>query len=33
LRDYKVVRSADHNVLSTAPDQAAKQVLRWIDDL
>ncbi len=33
LRDYKVLRGADHNVLSTAPREAAEQVLRWIDDL
>jgi pimeloyl-ACP methyl ester carboxylesterase len=30
LRDYRVIARADHNVLGTAPDQAAKQVLRWI---
>lgn len=33
LRDYKVFPRADHNVLSTAPKEAAEQVLRWIDDL
>ncbi len=33
LRDYKVLRRADHNVLSTAPREAAEQVLRWIYDL
>jgi len=32
LRDYKVLRGADHNVLSTAPKAAAAQVLRWIED-
>jgi pimeloyl-ACP methyl ester carboxylesterase len=30
LRDYKVIARADHNVLGTAPEQAAKQVLSWI---
>jgi pimeloyl-ACP methyl ester carboxylesterase len=30
LRDYKIIRSADHNVLSTAPGEAAKQILDWI---
>jgi pimeloyl-ACP methyl ester carboxylesterase len=30
LRDYKVLRKADHNVLSTAPREAAKQVLEWM---
>jgi pimeloyl-ACP methyl ester carboxylesterase len=30
LRDYQIVRSADHNVLGTAPDAAAKHILRWI---
>ncbi|MGP8020155.1 MAG: hypothetical protein ACLPRE_04075, partial [Limisphaerales bacterium] len=33
LREYKVIMRADHNVLNTAPKEAAKQVLRWIDDL
>jgi pimeloyl-ACP methyl ester carboxylesterase len=31
LRDYKVIRSADHNVLSTAPREAAKQVWEWMN--
>jgi pimeloyl-ACP methyl ester carboxylesterase len=31
LRDYKVIRSADHNVLSTAPVEAAQQVLEWMN--
>jgi pimeloyl-ACP methyl ester carboxylesterase len=31
LRDYKVIRQADHNVLSTAPVEAAKQVLEWMN--
>src|ERR1035438_6567078 len=30
LRDYRIIRSADHNVLSTAPAEAAKQVLEWM---
>jgi pimeloyl-ACP methyl ester carboxylesterase len=30
LRDYKIIRHADHNVLSTAPKEAAKQVLEWM---
>ena len=30
LRDYKIIRHADHNVLSTAPREAAKQVLEWM---
>jgi pimeloyl-ACP methyl ester carboxylesterase len=30
LREYKIIRSADHNVLSTAPVEAAKQVLDWM---
>jgi len=31
LRDYKVIANADHNVLSTAPREAAKQILNWMD--
>jgi pimeloyl-ACP methyl ester carboxylesterase len=31
LREYKIIRSADHNVLGTAPDLAAEQVLRWMN--
>jgi len=31
LRDYKIIRRADHNVLSTAPKEAAKQVLEWMN--
>jgi pimeloyl-ACP methyl ester carboxylesterase len=31
LRDYRVVMGADHNVLGTAPQAAARQVLDWID--
>jgi pimeloyl-ACP methyl ester carboxylesterase len=30
LRDYKIIRRADHNVLSTAPVEAAQQVLDWM---
>jgi hypothetical protein len=30
LRDYKIIRRADHNVLSTAPKEAATQVLDWM---
>lgn len=33
LRDYRVLERADHNVLSTAPEEAAKQVLCWITAL
>ena len=31
LRDYKIIKSADHNVLGTAPREAARQVLEWIN--
>jgi len=30
LRDYKVIANADYNVLSTAPEAAAKQILKWM---
>ena len=30
LREYKVLWRADHNVLSTAPREAAEQVLEWM---
>ena len=30
LRDYKVLWGADHNVLSTAPKEAAGQILKWM---
>jgi len=30
LRDYKIIGRADHNVLDTAPADAAKQILDWI---
>ena len=31
LRDYKVITSADHNVLATAPKLAARQILEWME--
>lgn len=31
LRDYRIIRSADHNVLSTAPAEAAQQILDWMN--
>jgi pimeloyl-ACP methyl ester carboxylesterase len=31
LRDYKIIWSADHNVLSTAPHEATRQVLAWMN--
>ena len=30
LRECKIVRSADHNVLGTAPAEAAHEILAWI---
>jgi pimeloyl-ACP methyl ester carboxylesterase len=30
LREYKIICRADHNVLGTAPQIAAEQVLRWM---
>ena len=30
LREYKIIWRADHNVLGTAPDLAAEQVVRWM---
>jgi pimeloyl-ACP methyl ester carboxylesterase len=30
LRDYKIARSADHAVLVSAPQEAAKQILEWM---
>jgi hypothetical protein len=30
LRDYRVILRADHNVLGTAPAEAAEQILSWI---
>ena len=32
LRGYRIIWSADHNVLSTAPKLAADQVVRWISE-
>jgi pimeloyl-ACP methyl ester carboxylesterase len=32
LREYRIIWSADHNVLSTAPKLAADQVVRWITE-
>lgn len=31
LRDYKIIWNADHNVLSTASETAAEQVVDWIN--
>jgi hypothetical protein len=30
LRDYKIIWQADHNVLATAPEAAAEQVVKWM---
>lgn len=30
LREYKIITSADHNVLGTAPGEAARQILEWM---
>jgi len=30
LREYKIIGRADHNVLGTAPEAAAEQILRWM---
>lgn len=30
LREYKIIWHADHNILGTAPDASAGQVMRWI---
>jgi pimeloyl-ACP methyl ester carboxylesterase len=30
LREYRIVWSADHNVLGTAPETAASQVVEWV---
>jgi pimeloyl-ACP methyl ester carboxylesterase len=32
LRDYRVIWRADHNVLGTAADAAAEQVVRWMGE-
>jgi pimeloyl-ACP methyl ester carboxylesterase len=31
LKDYKICWRADHNVLGTAPGQAANQIIRWMN--
>ncbi len=31
LRDYKIIKGADHNVLATAPRRAARQILEWMN--
>jgi pimeloyl-ACP methyl ester carboxylesterase len=31
LRDYKIIKNADHNVLGTSSRQAANQVLEWMN--
>ncbi|MGH7953802.1 MAG: hypothetical protein ACREFE_18035 [Limisphaerales bacterium] len=31
LRDYKIIRRADHNVLSTGTREAARQILGWMN--
>jgi pimeloyl-ACP methyl ester carboxylesterase len=31
LRDYKIIGLADHNVLGTAPEASAQQVVKWIN--
>ncbi|MBC8095206.1 MAG: alpha/beta hydrolase, partial [Akkermansiaceae bacterium] len=31
LREYKIIWRADHNVLSTAADAAAEQVVQWVN--
>ena len=32
LREYKIIRRADHNVLSTAANASADQVMQWINE-
>ena len=32
MREFRIVTSADHNVLGTAPDISAEQVLQWLYD-
>lgn len=32
LRDYKIIWGADHNVLGTGAEVAAKQIVRWMTD-
>ena len=31
LRDYKIVRGADHNVLNTGTQESARRILEWMD--
>ena len=33
FRDWRIIFSADHNVLATAPTKSAKQILRWMNGL
>ena len=33
LRECKIIRTADHNVLGTAPKSAAEEILRWVTQL
>lgn len=30
LRDYRIIRHSDHNVLTTASEESARQILAWI---
>jgi pimeloyl-ACP methyl ester carboxylesterase len=32
LREYKIVYTADHNVLGTAPDRSVETVVRWMEE-
>jgi pimeloyl-ACP methyl ester carboxylesterase len=32
LREYKIIWRADHNVLSTAANTSADQVMQWINE-
>jgi len=32
LREWRIIFNADHNVLGTAPQKSAEQILRWIHD-
>src|SRR5207237_146377 len=31
LREYRIIWSADHNVLSTAAEKSAEQILQWME--
>jgi hypothetical protein len=31
LRDYKLIWSGDHNILSTSPRESTRQVLEWMN--